>query len=56
VATGSKVKVGSCLLGGIVGLNPTGGMDVCLLSKGVLLRVYVPLRVIRCNNNHLHIQ
>jgi len=36
-------------------LNPTGGKDVCLLSKGVLPSVYVPLSVIRCNNP-LHIQ
>jgi len=31
VAAQSKVWVCGCLLAGIVGSNPAGGMDVCLL-------------------------
>jgi hypothetical protein len=31
VAAWSKVSVNGCLLAGIVGLKPTGGMDICLL-------------------------
>lgn len=31
VATRSKVRVFGCLLAGIVGSNPAGGMDICAL-------------------------
>ena len=38
VATWSKVQVCSCLLGGIVGWNPSGSKDVCLLRVLCVVR------------------
>jgi len=38
VAAQSKVWACSCSIAGIVGLNPAGGMDVCLLCMLCVVR------------------